>query len=339
MYKISYEKCVCFIFLVILAFLSCSGFHIDKMIPVPDHNKKYLFTSFSFNESAYVNDLNSQQQQQQQEQYHQQMMEQHRRFFHRERGGESREMRGEEQLVGALPLQELQRAYERRRKRRIRTTRIKAQENRLHGTTNDLTSQRNDRNPSPFIDNIDLARSRRAPNHPERKRNSQRGNKSRFCPGQDVASRAYRAKTVLRGKIRGRAKEHVIGSNYYDVSYQVTYEVKEIYKDESGFRQLKNDSIRLTFATERNKGAKNQDTCNFKEVSGFVVAQVNMSRDYILFANRYGNHQYEILGPPVLANRKNVKEVREILCRGGRNDKCPKGKFHLFFFHFKAEFK
>lgn len=31
MYKISYEKCVCFIFLVILAVLSCSGFRIDNL--------------------------------------------------------------------------------------------------------------------------------------------------------------------------------------------------------------------------------------------------------------------------------------------------------------------
>lgn len=322
MYKISYEKCVCFIFLVILAFLSCSGFHIDKMIPVPDYNKKYLFSSFNFNESAYVSDFNShQQQQQQQEQYYQQMMEQHRRFFHRERGGVSREVRGDQQLVGALPLQELQRTYERRRKRRIRMTRIRAQENRAHRTTNDLTSIRNDRNPSPVIDNSDLARSRRAPNHPERK-NLRRGNKNRFCPGQDVASRAFRARTVLEGRIRSKTKIVSPRSNYY-----VTYEVKEVLKDESGFRQLKNDSIRLQFANDRSK----RGTCDVKEVNGVVAAQFNISKNYILFANRIGDHEYEILGPPVEATRKNIKEIKDIMCKGGRNDRCPKGKFSFVF--------
>lgn len=46
MYKLSYEKCVCFIFLVIVAILSCSGFRIDNLA-MTDISKKNHHTSFS----------------------------------------------------------------------------------------------------------------------------------------------------------------------------------------------------------------------------------------------------------------------------------------------------
>ncbi|XP_023310564.1 uncharacterized protein LOC108917624 [Anoplophora glabripennis] len=50
MYRISYEKCVCFIFLVILAVLSCSGFRIDNLA-MTDISKRNFHTSSSFSNS------------------------------------------------------------------------------------------------------------------------------------------------------------------------------------------------------------------------------------------------------------------------------------------------
>ncbi|KAJ8971968.1 hypothetical protein NQ314_000450 [Rhamnusium bicolor] len=50
MYRISYEKCVCFIFLVILAILSCSGFRIDNLA-MTDISKRNFHTSNSFSNS------------------------------------------------------------------------------------------------------------------------------------------------------------------------------------------------------------------------------------------------------------------------------------------------
>lgn len=47
MYKLAYEKCICFIFLVILAILSCSGFRIDNLA-MTDISKKNFHTSNSF---------------------------------------------------------------------------------------------------------------------------------------------------------------------------------------------------------------------------------------------------------------------------------------------------
>lgn len=308
MYKISYEKCVCFVFLVILAFLSCSGFHIDKMIPLPDHNKKYPFTSTNFNESAYVSDFNNSnsnnsnnnhQQHHHHQHYQQQyLMDQSRKFW----GGDVRGGVPREHLVGALPLQELQRVYEKRRKRRIRTARSRTHVERKNDS--DLTRQvKNDRrNPSTNPKDYDPERERRAP---ERQRGQRRERKNRFCTGQDVATRAYQAKTVLEGKIRSKTK-------LPNLTYNVTYEVKLVLKNQTGFRPfVKNESIRLQFANDR--GMSKTGTCDFRKIHGVVVAHFNYSKNYVLFADRIGDHEYKILGPPVESNKKNIQEIRNIL--------------------------
>lgn len=51
MYKLSYEKCVCFIFLVIVAILSCSGFRIDSlaMTDISKRNQNPHTSSSLFN--------------------------------------------------------------------------------------------------------------------------------------------------------------------------------------------------------------------------------------------------------------------------------------------------
>lgn len=49
MYRISYEKCVCFIFLVILAVLSCSGFRIDNLAMTDISKRNFHTSSSSFN--------------------------------------------------------------------------------------------------------------------------------------------------------------------------------------------------------------------------------------------------------------------------------------------------
>ncbi|KAJ8915641.1 hypothetical protein NQ315_003425 [Exocentrus adspersus] len=51
MYKVSYEKCVCFIFLVILAILSCSGFRIDNLAMTDVSKRNNFHTSNSFSNS------------------------------------------------------------------------------------------------------------------------------------------------------------------------------------------------------------------------------------------------------------------------------------------------
>lgn len=54
MSKISYEKCICFIFLVILVILSCSGFPIDN-VAMSDNSKKNFRTSSSTRSDDFLN--------------------------------------------------------------------------------------------------------------------------------------------------------------------------------------------------------------------------------------------------------------------------------------------
>lgn len=216
-----------------------------------DQDKKYLFTSFNYNNTTNIEKFN------------------HVRY------------------VRDIPTSYInplsQDIHERRRKRKIKKTQHES---------------RNDRKPE----------------------NNRRNGKNRFCPGQDVATRAFKAQTILDGKIRSKTKMY-LGSNY-----NVTYEVKLIIKDKSSFRPLgKNESIRLQFANDTVGKSSN---CEFKEIKGVVPAQFNTSKNYVLFANRIGDHEYKILGPPVKTNKKILQEIRNIVTGTTR------GKMFYFVFIF-----
>lgn len=292
MYRISYEKCVCFIFLVILAFLSCSGFHIDR-IPLPDHNKKYIFTSSNSN-NAHVSKFISQNM----HRHHEQMLEDGSSRF-REEGVSSQLDETRLRESGPTTVWAPRHATERRRRRRIRNTRSRTHHERHHDTRINQT-------PSKSSYQRPGRGESRAESRKSRGKNQRKG-KNRFCPGQDVATRAFHARTVLEGKIRSRTK---IDSNS---NYNVTFEVKDILKDKSkNLRPLRiNESIRLQFSYDVNSRV---DNCDFKEINGVIPARFNMSKNYILFANRVGNHEYKILGPPVVSSKKALLEIKNMCC-------------------------
>lgn len=169
-----------------------------------------------------------------------------------------------------------------------------------------------------------------------------RGNNNKnnnWCPDMDLSNRAYLAPTVFEGKARSMSSSRKPGSNY-----AVTFEVKQVYKSQSGFQPLKkNDSVRLHF---RDKIGKNhsgkykicnnseiliggsdyvnvnnkfnnkfvtQSTINDYDVTKFVRADIKRGKVYIVFVNRVGPRNFTILGEPVIRNKKNEQTVQAVV--------------------------
>lgn len=350
MYKLSYEKCVCFIFLVILVFISCSGFHTDRLVTLTDQNKKYPFTSssYSLNENAqYESDfvtrmINSNRALENRKLYvrgvhfagmpgvgvsltegidhrHPQRQQSHHQQQHHNRRTRRHDLR---------------RAYERRRKRRealltaayaplqtrnnensINPTPRRHQQHMDVTTTTTTTHIVNvQQHPRVVVteheSSSDLVRERRAAGQKPAGENRKKDKK--FCPGQDVGTRAYYAKTIIEGRLRSKS------STTNKKSYYVTVEVKRIYKNESNFRALNiTEKIRLHFAIGRYKG------CDRKLADGLVKAQLVNGKDYIFFLQSLGPHNYTVLGPPEPLEVKKVKAIKDII-----NNK--KGELHTY---------
>lgn len=140
-----------------------------------------------------------------------------------------------------------------------------------------------------------------------------------WCPDMDIGNRAFLAPTVFEGKARSMSSLRKPGSNY-----AVTFEVKQVYKSQSGFQPLqKNDSVRLHF---RDKVAPGKSTlCNNvangnnagqsqrDNTSGVVRANIKRGKVYLVFVNRVGPRNFTILGEPVIRSKKNEQAVQAVI--------------------------
>lgn len=281
---------------MILVFLSCSGFHTDRLVTLTDHNnKKYPFTSSSsLNENA-----------QRDSEFLARLMniEMEPTPSRRWGGGGGMYFASLAEGVDQPPPH-----FNRRRGPRT------------HSTTNSITPK--DHLPSRTISASAVPRispaqrqqhledeplvrdRRRAPRGRNNKEQRRRKGDRKFCPGQDVGTRAFHAKTIIEGRVRSRK----IPNNSTD--YAVTVEVKKIHRNESSFRALNiTDIIRLHFANGQHKG------CDQKLVHGLVPAQLVNGNSYIFFLKSVGVHNYTVIGQPVPNDAKKVQKIQDIIVR------------------------
>ncbi|XP_046753033.1 protein vein isoform X2 [Diprion similis] len=132
-----------------------------------------------------------------------------------------------------------------------------------------------------------------------------------WCPDVDVGNRAYLAPTVFEGKARSMSSARKPESNY-----AVTFEVKRVYKSQSGFQPLvKNDSVRLHF---RDKMPGKSTSCENSGIGGLSapgVVQANIKRGkvYLVFVSRVGPRNFTILGEPIIRSKKNAQAVQAVV--------------------------
>ncbi|KAF5281554.1 hypothetical protein FQA39_LY05089 [Lamprigera yunnana] len=140
-------------------------------------------------------------------------------------------------------------------------------------------------------ENSAISRSQRSPD--KNKSQQQQRNKAYHCQRQDVARKAYLANTVVRAKAESMSSNRVH-------NYSVTFRILERYK----LTHLPiDDTLRLTFSSD----TKDMNC----EIEGrgrpydLVKAQIQQSKEYYLFLNSHGMHNYTVVGMPVLKKKRN----------------------------------
>lgn len=170
-----------------------------------------------------------------------------------------------------------------------------------------------------------------------RKNNGSNRKLKNWCPDMDISNRAYLSPTVFEGKARSMSSSRKPGSNY-----AVTFEVKQVYKSQSGFQPLrKNDSVRLHFRDKLNKIIDNKSSIchqdsnngiiddiidiNNKRVNYYtnrminyynqkiIRADIKRGKVYLVFVNRVGPRNFTILGEPVIRSKKNEQAVQAVV--------------------------
>lgn len=126
-----------------------------------------------------------------------------------------------------------------------------------------------------------------------------RTRKRRFCSARDPITLAFEAPTVFEGKVRSMSSDR-------RRNFSVTFEVKEIYKRQSGLNMPM--LVRLKFAY------RNASECDiyreqFRSV-GHVRDELESGRLYILFVNQMDVSNFTILGQPLKKTRKAVADIR-----------------------------
>ncbi|XP_011305873.1 protein vein [Fopius arisanus] len=170
----------------------------------------------------------------------------------------------------------------------------------------------------------------------ERRKNCRRKNGGNcrgrnWCPDMDISNRAFLSPTVFEGKARSMSSSRTPGSNY-----AVTFEVKQVYKSQTGFQPLrKNDSVRLHFRDKTSKSLGNKSSICRNENNGMVQdgqrvsyeanrvidyynqriirADIKRGKVYLVFVNRVGPRNFTILGEPVLRSKKNEQAVQAVV--------------------------
>lgn len=338
MYKLSFEKCVCFIFLVVLAFLSCSGFRIDRLATMNDINKRNSFTSTSLssnsndflnrlfassniynnnNNSNFTSNLSRYKRNNippydsfQNNTPYQYSPPQTRRHIRR-RQGRNRHLR---------------------KSRRLSTEAAQASQIEPHPTgrietivippKDEIINHRFalPQIPSPSEPTAaSVSRSQRSPdkNKPHNQQlQQQQRNRAYHCQRQDVARKAYLANTVVLAKAESMSTNRVH-------NYSVTFRILERYKTPLPI----DDTLRLTFSSDTKD--MNCEIEGHGRPHDLVKAQIQQSKEYFLFLNSHGMHNYSVVGMPVLKKKRNKKnkDLEDIKRVTNKNF----GKYALFY--------
>ncbi|KAF5303022.1 hypothetical protein FQR65_LT08351 [Abscondita terminalis] len=250
------------------SFLSCSGFHIDKLATMTDINKRNSFTSTRLSSSNFFNRLlanNNISSVPSPIRYYNTLYDNPNQSPDYTSVRKTRHLRG-----------------------RYRKNSSKAQASPSEPR---VPTGRIDTYVFPPIDEEILTMSRYQ-RSPEKNKPQQR-NKPYHCQRQDVARKAYLANTVVRAKAESMSSNRVH-------NYSVTFRILERFK----FTPLPiDDTLRLTFSSD----TKDMNC----EIEGpgrphdLVKAQIQQSKEYYLFLNSHGMHNYTVVGMPVLRKKRN----------------------------------
>ncbi|XP_017773971.1 PREDICTED: protein vein isoform X2 [Nicrophorus vespilloides] len=308
MYKLSYEKCVCFIFLVMVVILSCSGFRIDKLA-MTDISKRNSYTSSTSlnSHSDFLSRLvqnsgfsDSAKHQRTPETSSTKDRYLAKKYFQRPHRIRHTKKQHKQQAalfepaptsrIDAIiipPSVEFDTTFQTNTRS---TTRPMANEQFAQIPPTDLLRPES---PTPAI----IMRSQRSPN--KHKNHHQQRNAKLPCQEQDVARKAYLANTVVLAKAESMSSNRV---RNYSVSFKIVKRFKST-------QYAVDDNIRLTFLNE----TKRMNCESELEGRMHVKAQIQQSKEYYLFLNSHGKHNYTVLGMPVLKRRRKNKELDRII--------------------------
>ena len=156
------------------------------------------------------------------------------------------------------------------------------------------------------------------------------------CPGGDeldAGSRAYLTPVVFEGKARSKSDIHA-ATSHHGGYYRVTFDVVAVLKgDVHAGSQVRFEFVNpatslngvktwpsnhsalsaVSAATVRSR-TSSKLTQLFRGHGCVVAADVRAGRRYLVFANQFGAHNLTAIGPPLLHNKKTLKEVRATLC-------------------------
>lgn len=282
-----YEKCVCFLLLVIVAFLSCSGFRIDSLA-MTDISKRNSHTSSSLSysqdffdrllaETPYENMNN--------------------RYLTKRFSERRHRIRHSSRLFrNQAPLSE------RRPTGRIETYVIRPPLDRLAIPTAHLPQSEQLAQIPPS--HTPLRPTAAIVTRSQRSSDQNRQKKKQIpCQPQDTARKAYLANTVVlaRAESKSSTRNHV---------YSVSFRILERLKNSS---MPVEDHIRLTFSSDSK--SMNCAKEELERSHGLVKAKIQPSKEYILFLNAYEAHNYSVVGMPYKKRnmRKIMPEIKRVI--------------------------
>ncbi|KAK9888664.1 hypothetical protein WA026_000892 [Henosepilachna vigintioctopunctata] len=124
------------------------------------------------------------------------------------------------------------------------------------------------------------------------------------CPKQDISQKAYLANTVVVARTEAvsvKARTH---------KYSVLFKVQRKLKSPSAFPII-DDYIKLSFLNETSSQRTQHRCVPDRNPSKLVRANIQQSREYLLFLNSYGAHNYTPIGSPELIRRHKLPKVVE----------------------------
>ncbi|KAL3282439.1 hypothetical protein HHI36_005626 [Cryptolaemus montrouzieri] len=122
------------------------------------------------------------------------------------------------------------------------------------------------------------------------------------CPKQDISQKAFLANTVVVARTEAvsvRSRTH---------KYSVLFKVQRKLKSPPSFPII-DDYIQLSFLNDTSQQRTQQRCVPERNPSKLVRANIQQSREYLLFLNSYGAHNYTPIGSPELIRRHKLPRV------------------------------
>lgn len=316
--SLSFERCVCFILIVVLAILRCSGFHIDRsaMGTFSQTNSHTSSTSLSSNQNndflsrllSTTNISRYKRENPQLESKYSEINSQRHRIRH------SRKLRNREQN---------------RQTGRIGTMLFPPSDYELRSskfsTLTPMASQQLAQIPPSDYQQLRPTASLESRSQRSTGQNKQAQKKRPpGCQEQDIARKTWKSNTVVLARAESM-------SSYRVHNYSVSFKVIKIYKNKYPNNLQNNTTIRLNF-TNDTKRMNCENELRKAQDRAPVKAQIKTSREYFLFLNSDGRHSYTVYGMPVMKKRRRKSPILEkktqnqegIILRAARNGKSFK---------------